>query len=98
MYSATRNDVKKYAAQIEALAKEVQSKIDSNSDFMNQANELVRNSNTFVFALGEVFALEQTALNVKPTTQTTVQATVVKAGNKNYHNVRDSYGRFASKV
>lgn len=87
MNTTTRNDVKQIAANIEALAKQFQSNVDSNGDFLGTANELVRNSQTFVFALGEVFALEQVGAAGK-----TVKAT--KVSNPNYHNVRDSKGRF----
>lgn len=88
MYSATRNDLKKLARQIETLAKEVQSKLDGGNDFLSVANELVRSNNTFVFALGEVFALEQS------------QKKETSSSNKDYrkyHNSRDSLGRFALK-
>ena len=90
MNTTTRNDVKQLAQTIESLAKEVQSKLENNGDFLSTANELVRNNLTFVFALGEVFALEQVGVSK------TVKAT--KVGNSNYHNVRDSLGRFTRKV
>ena len=51
MYSATRDDVKKLAQQIESLAKKVQSDVDTGTDYLRSANELVRNNNTFIFAL-----------------------------------------------
>ena len=41
MSNTTRNDVKQLAANIENLAKEVQSKLDTNGDFLATANELV---------------------------------------------------------
>lgn len=86
MYNATRNDVKQLAEQIESLAKQVQTKLASGDDFITTANELVRNNMTFVFALGEVYALEQTNLFKKT------------KKNSNYHNLRDSYGRFIKKI
>ncbi len=89
MNTTTRSDVKQIAANIEALAKQFQANVDSNGDFLGTANELVRNSQTFVFALGEVYALEQVGTPGK-----TAKATTVKAGNPNYYNVRDSKGRF----
>jgi hypothetical protein len=88
--TTTRDDVKQLAVTIEMLAKEVQSKLDSNGDFLLTANELVRNNLTFVFALGEIHALEQAGLPGQ-----TVKARVVSS---NYHNVRDNRGRFARKV
>jgi hypothetical protein len=93
MNTTTRNDVKQLAANIQALAQQFQDNLDSNTDFLSTANELVRNSQTFVFALGEVYALEQVGAQGK-----TVQAVQVKAGNPNYHNVRDSRGRFSRTV
>ena len=90
MYSTTRNDVKRLAQQIENLAREVQSKLDSGSDYLATANELVRNSSTFVFSLGELSVFEQSSK--KKVTAKTVHY------NPNYHNVRDIYGRFTKKI
>lgn len=87
--STVRNDIKQLAQQIENLAKEVQTKVDQGTDIITVANELVRNSSTFVFTLGEMYALEQSGKKVK--------VTAVKGPNtksQNYHNVRDSLGRF----
>ena len=94
MSNTTRNDVKQLAANIETLAKEVQSKLDANGDFLTTANELVRNNLTFVFTLGEFYALQQIGTNK------TVRATPVSApnGSSSFHNVRDSRGRFAKKI
>lgn len=94
MNTTTRNDVKQIAANIQALAQQFQNNVDNNGDILGVANELVRNSQTFVFALGEVYALEQ----VGSTTGKTNKATQVKAGNPNYHNVRDNRGRFTRAV
>lgn len=92
MSNTTRNDVKQLAANIEVLAKDVQAKLQSDDDFLTVANELVRNNLTFVFALGEYYALSQNGKTVK--------AKVVSnpSGSANWHNVRDSRGRFAPKV
>jgi len=91
MVSSTRNDVKQLAAQIEVLAKRVQENLDGKGDFLAAANELVRNSTTMVFALGEVYALE----NVKGVKTKTAVAKKVNSGRV---YLRDSHGRFASKV
>ncbi len=94
---ATRNDVKQLAEKIELLAKEVQNKLTNGADFIAEANELVRNNITFVFTIGELSALEQSAsMKVKK-----VPATVVNTGNsmdRKYHNVRDTLGRFTRKI
>ena len=87
MNTTTRNDVKQLASTIEALAKQFRDNLDNNGDFLSTANELVRNSQTFVFALGEVYALEQVGSTGK-----TVKAT--KVSNQSYYNVRDTKGRF----
>jgi hypothetical protein len=94
MSNTTRNDVKQLAGKIEFLAKEVQSKLDTNGDFLNTANELVRNNLTFVFTLGEFYALQQLGTNK------TVKATTVSNpnGTVKYHNVRDPLGRFTKKI
>lgn len=92
MSNTTRNDVKQLAQTIEVLARDVQSKLDTNGDFLTAANELVRNNLTFVFTLGEFYALQQSGTNK------TVTGTTVKKGTQNYHNLRDSRGRFTRKV
>lgn len=92
MYNATRNDVKQLAVEIETLAKKLQADLDSNGDFLAPANELVRNNTTLIFALGEVYAMEQSGANKK------VRATTVSNPNKTSRTyLRDSSGRFASK-
>lgn len=85
----TRDDVKVLAQQIESLAREVQARVDNGGELLSVSNELVRSSQTFVFTLGEVYALEQAG------STKTVKAKVVRASNPNYHNVRDSRGRFS---
>jgi hypothetical protein len=91
MYSISKNDVKKLAQQIENLAKEIVTKVDQNVDILAPANELVRCNATFVFTLGEIHALENMSkLN-------NVTSTTPKTKNLNYHNVRDSRGRFQAR-
>lgn len=95
MSNTTRNDVKQLAEKIEVLAKDVQSKLDNNGDFLTAANELVRNNLTFVFTLGEFYALQQIG------STKTHKATAVSNPSgtaPRWHNVRDSFGRFARKV
>jgi hypothetical protein len=90
-----RNAVSQIAQQIESLARQVQDKLAQGKsaqggDLIGVANELVRNSSTFTFALGELFALEDSSGKK-------VQATAVSNPSgtpRNYHNVRDSLGRF----
>jgi len=95
MKTSTRNDVKQLAISIESLAREIQNKIDSGSDVLATANELVRNNLTLVFALGEVSAVEYMESSKKKTP-------LVKKGltrnYSNYYRVRDSLtGRFTAK-
>ena len=90
--SIVRNEVSKLAQQIETLARQVQDKLASGADPIGVANELVRNSSTFTFALGEMFAIEESGKKVRSTTISNPSGTQF---NKNYHNVRDSLGRFS---
>ena len=86
MKIATKDDVKKLAASIENLAKEIQLGIDQGTNVLTTANELVRNNMVLVFALGEV-----SATGVKP-------VKVVQNRYQNYHKKRDpSTGRFLTK-
>lgn len=86
-----KDDVKSLANRIASLANDLIKNLDSKGDFYAPANELVKNTSTLVFALGEVYASE-----------TRAPQPVVKIINTvhsgSYHNVRDSRGRFASKV
>jgi hypothetical protein len=88
--SNVRNEVSKLAQQIESLARQVQDKLATGADLINVANELVRNSSTFTFALGEMYALESSGKKIKATTVSNPNGTPRK-----YHNVRDSLGRFS---
>ena len=91
--TVVRNELSKYAQQIENLAREVQTKLSNGGDPLAVANELVRNSSTFVFVLGEMYALEQTGKTGKSVKATTVSNP--NATKSNYrHNVRDASGRF----
>lgn len=90
--NTVRNEVKQLAQQIETLAHEVQVRIDAGNDPLTVANELARNSSTFVFVLGEMYALESTGKKHKATTVSNPSGTP-----RNYHNVRDSLGRFTRK-
>lgn len=85
-----RNSVIQIARQIETLAKQVQDKLAQGGDLISVANELVRNSSTFTFALGEMFALEESGKKVKAT----AVSNPANTKPRNYHNVRDSLGRF----
>jgi hypothetical protein len=86
MKIATKDDVKKLAASIENLAKEIQLGIDQGTNVLTTANELVRNNMVLVFALGEV-----SGTGAKT-------AKVVQPRYLNYHKKRDpATGRFLSK-
>lgn len=97
-YSASRNDVKQLTQQIENLAKQVTVKLDAGEPFLPLANELVRNTSTLTFVLGEVYAVEQLG-NSKKMSAKTVQYSS-KSNTSNYrHNKRDSStGRFLPRV
>lgn len=97
MNNASRNDVKQIAQQIENLAKEVQAKVDNGGDLIAISEELVRNNITFIFTVGEVFALERVGTGKAVTAQTVSNPSNTKRYS-NFHNVRDSHGRFTRKV
>ena len=87
----TRNEIKQLAKTLESLAREVQTKLDAGADILGVANEIVRSNSSFVFTLGEMYALEQLS------STRTVSAKRVSSGTsgvRNYHNRRDSLGRF----
>lgn len=90
-----RNEVSRLAQQIENLARQVQSQIASGTNsqgLIGSVNEVIRNSSTLTFALGELCALEEnTTKSRKTTVVSNPNGTKV---NRNYHNVRDSLGRF----
>lgn len=92
--STVRSEVSKLAQQIETLARQVQASLAAGNDPIGLANELVRNSSTFTFALGELYALEQAGKTGKTVKATTVSNPSGTKINKNFHNVRDSLGRF----
>lgn len=83
-----RTVITQIAQQIENLARQVQTNMSQNKDIITPANELARNASTFVFTLGEMYAL-QSGKKVKGTTVSNPSNTA-----RNYHNVRDSLGRF----
>ncbi len=99
-----RNELSKLAQKIEDLAKQVQSTLSQSGCPVALANELFRNSSTFVYTLGGMVALEGRML--LSTAGKTVQSAVVsnpngtttssthKARYRNSHNVRDKNGRF----
>jgi|SRR5579864_3559057 len=90
-----RNEVNRLAQQIENLARQVQSQIASGTDstgLLGSINEVVRNSSTLTFTFGELVALEGTGKTRRATVVSNPSGT--KTTNKNYHNVRDSLGRF----
>ena len=88
-----RNELSRLAQQIENLAQQVQSQIASGTNsqgLIGSINEVVRNSSTLTFAFGELCALEGSKTR-KTTVVSNPSGTPV---NRNYHNVRDSLGRF----
>lgn len=93
--SNVRNELNRLAQQIENLAQQVQNQIASGTNsqgLLGSINEVVRNSSTLTFALGELVALEGTGSKSRKTT--VVSNPSGTNTNRNYHNVRDSLGRF----
>jgi hypothetical protein len=83
-----RNVITQIAQQIENLARQVQTNMSQNKDVITPANELARNASTFVFTLGEMYAL-QSGKKVKGTT-------VSNPSGTNYRHARrdTTTGRF----
>lgn len=88
-----RSELKKIASQIETLAHEAHTKLSNGSSILDVANELVKNSITLTFGLGELYATENTA-RVASTTVTNKTKTGSRNVSANWHNVRDNRGRF----
>lgn len=93
MTNNIRQEAKQLAQQIETLAKEVQVRLDSGNDPMTAASEMVRNSSTFVFVLGEMYGMEMRGKQVKNRAPRDPNFPP-----RNYHNVRDIVGRFTKNV
>jgi len=77
-----RKEVKQLAETIESLAKEVAKSLSDGGDPMLQANELVRKSNTFIFALGEMYALQKSHRS---------------GANNTRYSVRNNRGQFSKQ-
>jgi hypothetical protein len=94
--NTVRTVLSKLGQTIENLAREVQTKLNQGADPLAVANELVRNSSTFVFTLGEMYALEQQSngKKVKATVVASGSSSTSNTGSRNYHNLRDASGRF----
>lgn len=91
-----RTELDKLANQIETLARTVRQKLSGDEAVVDVANELIKNSVSFTFHLGQLYGLEVPVS--QPTTSSKV-ATAVHSRpvtGTRYHNVRDSRGRFAS--
>lgn len=89
MNSTNRNEIKQLAQQLENLSKEIQTKVETGEDLLPTANELARNTLTFIFTLGS------SCTNTGANTTKKVRAS---GGQQNYYNVRDATGKFALKV
>lgn len=99
-YSATREDIKALAVEIENIAKELQERLSDNRNFLPAANALAAKNTTFVFAVGEVYALERTAEDMKSRVQSVISKSK-RTGccpRLNYHNIRNALGRFSRKL
>jgi len=93
--NSVRNEIKQVAKIIEKLAQQVQTNLDQGADVIPVANELARNSSTFVFTLGALYASEQLGVSGgKRTVKTTMVSNPNKTRYSNFHNKRDASGRF----
>lgn len=84
-----RVELKKITSQIETLAVQAQSRLNAGQGVLDICNELVKQSITLTFTLGELYGVEKPG---------TTGAAKVRGVNPNakFHNVRDSRGRFVS--
>ena len=87
--AVVRSELATLASTIEDLAYDLQSRLAKGDGILDIANELVKNSITLTFGLGELYAKE----NVMPTTQAS-KASLSRQPVSRFHNVRDSKGRF----
>lgn len=87
-----RSELKKIASQIETLAHEAHTKLSNGSSILDVANELVKNSITLTFGLGELYATENTGRVAQASGS--VSSSKKKVNSSNFHNVRDNRGRF----
>lgn len=98
MQNSTRNEVKQLAKTMESLAHEVQILLDSGANILGVANELARNSSTFVFTLGSMYALDELGSTLGSATTSSKIRAKGTGSARNFHNVRDSLGRFTHKI
>lgn len=86
--NTVRTELKRIAEQIETLAHEAHVRLAAGGSILDVANELVKNSISLTFGLGELYGTEkQSATNTKPVTPRV-------RTQSNFHNVRDNRGRF----
>ncbi len=94
----TRSEIKQLARTLETLAQQIQTQLDAGGNIMPLANELARNSSTFVFTLGGLYMLETNT--GKTVSAKTVSTKTVSRSPRNYtnnHSKRDPRtGRFVS--
>lgn len=92
----TRSEIKQLARTLETLAQQIQTQLDAGGNIMPLANELARNSSTFVFTLGGLYMLETTP-GKTVSTKTVARSTRPKSSYNNNHSKRDPRtGRFVS--
>lgn len=84
--SKVRSEVSNLVSKIEVLAARFRTALTSDADVIQTANELVANTMTLTFSVGELYALE----NGTPA----VTATVKVNSHPNWQRPRDNNGRF----
>lgn len=95
--SSKVQEMKKLVSNIEDLAKNINTSLDSNQDILKLSHDLVNQNMVFVFMLGEFHATK--SRRVKSVNASTVSATKQSTHTSSgYHNVRDSRGRFTRAV
>jgi len=95
--SVLRADLNDLVLKISKLATEASSRLTNGSNVLDVATSLVKENASFIFKIGQLYQVEQASSTQTATTSSgsTVQVNVGSSrSNANYHNVRDSRGRF----
>ena len=93
--SILRARLNNLATRISTLAGEASNRLTNGSGVIDVASELVKETLTFTFAIGQLHEAEGNTQTATTSSGNNVQVKVGSSrSNPNYHNVRDSRGRF----
>lgn len=93
--SVLRADLNDLVLKISKLATEASSRLTNGSNVLDVATSLVKENASFIFKIGQLYQVEQATQTATTSSGSTVQVNVGSSRSSvNYHNVRDSRGRF----